>query len=583
MQPRPLSSVHADFDVPVTMRDGVTLRANVFRPLDNNGATYPVLLTRIPYGKDLPMGAFDPTQLARRGYIIVVQDTRGNFNSEGDWFPLLNETNDGVDSVAWAASLPGSNGSVGMFGGSYMGYTQWAAASGGSPALKALAPMITWADAEQAGLRDGVIELGLQSNWLLLQGLDQTARRYRNDAQMLGRAFYELTHIIDSLPENAYATLPLDHFAPLARFDLDEPLNGTIRARDDGDFSSAPHGAPPYDRIHLPAFHVGGWYDVFLQGTIQNFQRMRAAGAPGQSLIIGPWTHGKFDPVIGDINFGLRSSGAFLDLRGDLVTRQMSFFDYCLKNIPNGVDQQPAITYFVMGANVWKTSDIWPPANSIEQRWYVHSRGHANTNTGDGALSTELPTDEASDHFEYDPQHPVPTVGGATLLHSFFRAGPRDQRSIEARNDMLIFTSAPLTNALEVTGSVSVTLSVATDAPDTDFVARLVDVYADGAAIPITDGITRMRFRNGVWAKTDPLAPSHIHQITIDLWATSVVFLPGHRIRLDVTSSSFPRWERNLNTGQSNATTTETRVARQTLFHDAEHPSYLSLPVVMSR
>ncbi|HLY31996.1 MAG TPA: CocE/NonD family hydrolase, partial [Ktedonobacterales bacterium] len=247
----------------------------------------------------------------------------------------------------------------------------------------------------------------------------------------------------------------------------------------------------------------------------------------------------------------------------------------------NGFDQWPTVKYFAMGANVWKNSDTWPPANTVERRWYLHSQGAANTSAGDGALSEQRPlASEPVDHYTYNPAQPVPTVGGPTLMHPLFRAGPRDQRPIEARPDMLVYTSAPLEEPLEVTGPVSVTLSVASDAPDTDFVARLVDVAPDGVAIPLTDGITRMRYRDGVEAPAAPLEPQQVYAVTIDLWSTSNVFLPGHRIRLDVTSSNFPRWERNLNTGQSSAQTTEMRAAQQSILHDADHPSFASLSVV---
>jgi len=581
MQPSLLKSVRAEFNVPATMRDGVTLRANVYRPDDDGAGVYPVLLMRLPYGKDFPLGGFDPPQIARNGYIVVIQDVRGCFASEGEWFPLIHEADDGVDMVAWAAALPGSNGVVGMFGASYMGYTQWAVANAGAAQLRAFAPMITWADREQSALRGGVLELGLQGNWLLLQGLGQMARRYAGDLQALGAAIYGVAQTIDTLPDAGYQALPLEGYTPLARFGLEAPLNAAIAARDRRDFSLAQRGAPDYARIQLPAFHVGGWYDVFLEGTIQNFQRMRAAGAPGQTLVIGPWTHGRFDALEGDLYFGLASSGAFLDLRGDLVTMQTQFFDRWLKQAPNGFDQQPAVKYFVMGANVWRSSDTWPPANSAEMRWYLHSGGGANSAAGDGMLSREAPAaDETPDSYDYDPAHPAPTVGGATLLHALFRPGPRDQGAVEARQDVLVYTSEPLTIPLEIAGPISVTLAVATDAPDTDFVARLVDVSPDGVAIPLADGILRLRYRNGVWNDAEPLEPGQTYAITIDLLATANLFLPGHRIRLDVTSSSFPRWERNLNTGASSATSVELRVARQTIRHDGEHASYVTLPVV---
>jgi uncharacterized protein len=582
MDERAITGVRAEFDAPAKMRDGVTLRANIYRPDDGGVGTYPVLLTRLPYGKDLPLGSsvLDPIQAARRGYIVVVQDVRGTFSSQGDWYPLTREDADGQDTVAWAAGLSRSNGAVGMYGASYFGQTQWAAASAGAPALRAMAPMITWADGDEAALRGGVLEWGLQVSWLLQQGLGQVVRRHTTDREALGRAIYHVVQAYDTLPGASYSHLPLDQFPALLALDLNGPLADTICARDTGESGGLPSGPQQYDAINLPMLHIGGWYDCFLQGTLKNFTEMRRRGVSGQYLVVGPWTHGRVDPLIGDVYFGMASSGALMDYQIDLMSLQLQFFDRWLKGQqPGPFDRQPAVKYFLMGANLWKSADAWPPEGFTERRWYLHSGGSANAAAGDGSLSLSTPQPEPADHFTYDPSNPTPTIGGATLLHSLYRAGPIDQTPIERRVDTLVYTSDALEQAVEVTGPVTVTLTVASDAPDTDFVARLVDVYPDGRAIPLTDGITRMRYRNGVDAPASPLVAGEVYEITIDLWATANTFMPGHRIRLDITSSNFPRWERNLNTGKSNATTTESRLAHQTVVHDAGHPSYISMLV----
>ena len=344
MNPRPASGVKVDFDAPAQMRDGVTLRANIYRPDDGGAGVYPVLLTRLPYGKDLPIGAsvLDPAQAARRGYIVVVQDVRGVFASEGDWYPLRHEPADGADTVAWAAHLPGSNGFVGMFGASYFGQTQWAAASAGAPALRAMAPMITWADGEEAALRDGVLEWGLQVSWLLQQGLAQVFRRYPTDLQALGKAIYSVTHAYDTLASGSYGHLPLDQYPALLALDLNTPLADTIHARDTGDFTGLPRGPQNYDRIALPMLHVGGWYDVFLKGTLKNYAEMRKRGVQGQSLVIGPWTHGRVDPLIGDVYFGMASSGALMDYQIDLMSLHLQFFDRWIKGQATRAIRPPA-------------------------------------------------------------------------------------------------------------------------------------------------------------------------------------------------------------------------------------------------
>jgi putative CocE/NonD family hydrolase len=577
-----MGGVRADFDVPATMRDGTVLRANVFRPDDGGAGTYPVLLTRLPYGKDYPLGSslINPAQVARLGYVVVVQDVRGAFTSGGEFYPMVNEGPDGADAVAWAARLPGANGRVGMYGGSYMGFTQWAAAREHPEALRAIAPLISWADPnEGVTTRNGVLELGTQASWLMQRGLDVLSRRHRGDPQALGRALYGMAHEYDALPMSGYAELPVAQFGPLVRLGLEGPMADNAQRRGDREFTAPARVAGSYAGIDIPALHVGGWYDVFLDGTIRNCNGMRAAGHAGQYLWIGPWVHGLFNSVVGDLDFGFAASSLLMDMQIDLVSLHLRFFDHYLKGSANGFEQMPPVKYFAMGANVWKTSETWPPQGSVDQRWYLHSGGNANTATGDGSLGFDAPADEPADSYVYDPAAPVPTIGGATLMHPMYRAGPLDQRAIEARRDMLVYTSAPLERAVEVAGPVRVRLHVATDAPDTDFVARLIDVYPDGRSIPLTDGVTRMRYRNGVEEPAGPLAPGEVYAIDIDLWQTSNIFLPGHRIRVDVTSSNFPRWERNLNTGAGPGAT-EMRPALQAIVHDAAHVSYVELTVV---
>lgn len=583
MQPTVLSGVRANFDVPATMRDGVVLRANVFRPDDGGDGRYPVLLMRLPYGKDFPLGSslINPAQVARRGYIVVVQDVRGTFTSEGEFDPMRNEDTDGADTIAWAAALPGANGIVGMFGGSYMGFTQWAAAREAPPALKAMVPLITWADPNEGVFsRNGVFELGLEASWLLQRGLDVVSRRHRGSPVDLGRAFATLAQEYDWLAQSGYAETPLQPFGPLARLNLDRPATEGLARREDLQFQDPARVSPAYQVASIPMLHIGGWYDIFLNGTIRNFNAMSANGNPDQYLLLGPWSHSSFTSIVGDLDFGFGAGAALIDLQLDLVSLHVLFFERYLKQQPNGFAQWPRVKYFMMGANEWRASETWPPANMRPEAWYLHSSGHANSASGDGLLSVEPPAAEAADTYVYDPENPVPTIGGATLMHPMFRAGALDQRPLEARDDVLVFTSAPLSNPLVLAGPVTARLFVATDGPDTDFVARLVDVYPDARAMTLTDGVTRMRYRDGIAAPAGPVEPGHVYEIEIDLWATAVTFLPGHRVRLEITSSNFPRWERNPNTGEDPSLATSWRVARQTVLHDGEHPSRVVLPVL---
>lgn len=583
MQPTMFSGVRADFDVPATMRDGVVLRANVFSPDDGGEGRYPVLLMRLPYGKDFPLGSslINPPLVARLGYIIVVQDVRGTFTSGGEFDPMRNESADGADTVAWAATLPGSNGSVGMFGGSYMGFTQWAAAREAPDALKAMVPLITWADPNEGVFsRNGVFELGLEASWFLQRGLDALSRRHRGDLAGQLRAFAGMAREFDHLVEAGYAETPLQRFGPLARLNLDMPATESLMHREDLDYQDPARVMPAYRVASIPVMHIGGWYDIFLHGTIRNFNAMRAQGNDYQYLVVGPWSHTSLTSIVGDLDFGFGAGAALIDLQIDLVSLHVQFFDHFLKGAANGFTQWPRVKYFMMGANEWRSSEEWPPVAMRPEPWYLHSSGHANTASGDGLLSRESPDREASDTYIYDPQNPAPTIGGATLMHPVLRAGAMDQRAVEARDDVLVFTSAPMVRALALAGPVTATLFVATDGPDTDVVARLVDVYPDGRAMTLTDGVTRLRYRNGIATPAAPAEAGSVYEISIDLWATAVTFLPGHRIRLQVTSSNFPRWERNPNTGEDPATSTAWRVAHQSVLHDSEHPSHVMLPVL---
>ena len=589
MVPQAPGSVRASFDVAATMRDGTVLRANVFQPDDGGAGRYPVLLTRLPYGKDLPLGsaALIPEQAARLGYVVVVQDVRGTFSSDGEFFPMLAEQQDGYDTVEWAARLPGANGEVGMYGVSYFGHTQWAAASQHPPSLRALLPMHTWNDtgAPNAGVvwRNGVLQFGGEVAWQLEMALPQLPRRIRDDPQALGRAIYALTQEIDHLPAQGFGELPLESFGPLARVGAGEALRYSIQARENPTLAAQSAVAAAYD-LPLPVFHIGGWYDLFLGGTIANFQAMRAAGNRQQWLLIGPWTHGNVNHAQGDVDFGFVSGGALLDYQIDLMSLSLQFFDHTLKGAANLFNVLPPVKYFLMGANVWKTAEAWPPVEATAQAWYLGSGGRANGLAGDGTLvvgaSGGRPTGaEPADSYVYDPSAPVPTVGGAHQLPAVFRRGPVDQRTIEQRGDVLVYSSAPLSDPVVIAGPVSATLYVATDAPDTDFVARLVDVYPDGRAIPLTDGVVRLALREGITTRAE-VRPGEVYRVEIDLWSTANAFLPGHRLRLDVTSSNFPRWERNLNTGADCARSTEMRVAHQRVLHDADHPSHVTLYVL---
>ncbi len=562
--PRPARHpVEIEFDVPVTMADGTRLLANLYRP--SGPGPWPVLLARIPYRKDgrsADLG-LDPVQVASRGYIVVLQDVRGRYASDGDWDPFVREVEDGAASVAWAAALPGSTGRVGMFGASYLGYVQWAAATGSPAGLAAIAPRFAPIGAHDGlASRGGAIELGLLAAWHLETGFDVADRSHEGGRAGPRAAQVRLAAEIDNLADRGYGELPVLPFGPIERTTASPGFNALVRS------GEAPaRDRATADRISLvdrirpltvPALHVGGWYDIFLGDTLRAYGERAGTGVE-QRLLIGPWSHLEHGRPVGEQSFGVAAGEDSMDLAESIEDVQLAWFARHLAGA-TGDPPGPAVRLFVMGVNVWRDEPAWPLPQARPTELYLR----------DGGRLAETPpeVDERPDTYSYDPAAPVPTVGGSTLLVPPFRAGPFDQRAIERRPDVLAYTSEVLAEAIEVTGPVRVRLWTASSAPTTDFVARLCDVDPSGRSINLADGVVRV----------GPLVTPR--EIEIDLWATSNVFLAGHRIRIHVTSSSFPRWDRNLNTDAPWTTLAVARVARQQVFHDRDRRSRVVLPVI---
>ncbi|HLZ57182.1 MAG TPA: CocE/NonD family hydrolase [Ktedonosporobacter sp.] len=581
--------VHVLYDVPATMRDGVVLRANVYRPASEG--CWPVLLLRIPYGKHLPLATllFDPAHMASREYVVILQDTRGRYASEGEWEPQVNEWLDGVDTIEWAANLPYSDGQVGMFGASYSGFTQWAAATHRPAALKTIVPMITAGDPLNGSrFRAGAFELGKHAYWhLQAVGTDVVLKRHKGDAdpRQLSQAMGDLAKEIDALGTHGYWSLPLKAFAPLQRIGVGQAFFAELEHAMDRASMDALTIVGKHEQVQVPALNIGGWYDLYVQETIENFRILREHGSTPEArqsqLLLGPWSHMNRTNFVGEINFGIVANSAMLDLKSSMDSIHQRWFDRWLKGMENGITEEAPIKLFVMGANVWRDEGEWPLARAVETRYYLHSGGQANTLHGNGMLSTTPPQDEIADIYDYDPAHPVITRGGALLMTAEYPAGPYDQRGTESRDDVLVYTTPTLEEDTEVTGPIKVTLWAKSSAPDTDFVARLVDVHPDGYAQNLTDGIVRARYR-GFTRGEEPtlIEPGQAYEYEIDLWATSNLFKRGHRIRLDITSSNFPRWDRNPNTGHDFGADAELAIAHQTILHDVAHPSHAVLPIV---
>lgn len=565
-------SLIVERDVAVPMRDGTILRADVYRPAE--GGPHPVLLSRLPYDKSLPTSvgvAPDPLRATAAGHVLILQDTRGRFASGGEFSPFVHEADDGYDTVEWAAVQPWSNGAVGMIGGSYVGYTQWMAAASEPPHLRAIAPIVAPSDLHDGWVGEGgAVSQWFNTSWLLGVASDIVARQGPGDVARAARLTEALDHIADHLPALPGAVGPaLDgaFVGDIYRTWLAHPeRDGYWRAL-------SPREAHP--RIRVPAFNVAGWYDVFVGGSLDNYIGLRARGATpaardGSRLVVGPWCHAApllADPA-GEVLFGLGSSGAAIDLPG----LQLRFFDRWLKGIEPGAGDDPAVRLFVMGENRWRDEADWPLARAIPTDYHLRAAG---------ALSAEPPAaDEAPDTFRADPNDPVPTLGGNLCgLQLVHPPGAFDQRPIEAREDVLVYSTEPLTADVEVTGPVSAWICVASSAPDFDVTAKLVDVAPDGFARNVAEGIRRARYRLGM-DRAVPLAPGEVAEIAVDMHATANLFRAGHRIRLEIAASNWPRFDRNPQTGGVIAEATELRPARQTIFHDAARPSRLRLPIV---
>lgn len=580
-----VSRIIMERSVPAAMRDDTVLRADVYRPAKDG--KFPVLLERIPYNKTfLPSAALslNPLSAAHAGYVVIIQDVRARFESDGHKFYMYrDEFNDGYDTVEWAASLPYSDGNVGMFGVSYAGMTQFQAAVMHPPHLKAIFP-VTWAT-DVFLYRGGAFELGKALYWTLVHiGPNAVSRAMKDNPDFL-REFSQLVYHIDHIENSAYLQLPLNEavwfnlgygYAPfisdILEHDIYDAFHRNLSIRVKGDM------------VGVPCFCVAGWHDALLGPDLEHFQSIKQNGNKEavrnkSRIMIGPWAHGAFLPYVGEKNFGLSCSGLFLELKRDFTSLQLQWFDYWLKGVKNGIIDEPPVKIFVMGENRWRDEKEWPLARTQYTPYYLHSQGNANTRSGDGFLSTTSPGGEEPDRFIYDPRNPVPTLGGNILMPMNYPKGPVNQQFLEEREDILIYRTRALEKDIEVTGPIIVKLYAASSARDTDFTAKLIDIYPDGKSYNVADGIIRARYRDGFDNKSF-IQPEKVYEYKIDLWATSNLFKAGHRIGVEISSSNFPRFDRNTNTGKLGRDSNTLAVARQTVFHDECYPSHIVLPVI---
>ena len=558
----------------VPMRDGVRLATTVFLP--PAPGRYPVVMQRTPYNRLGWLGGWD--QWVRNGYVFVCQDTRGRYDSDGEFRPFLQETEDTPDTIAWVRQQEWCNGQVGLMGPSYLGWVQLLGVAGGAgPLPDATLPTFMTGDAWLRGFYNrGPMSLFLLFWWLCFD----VGSRTNNNALMDA---FDVGELCRRLP---LETLDVSCGAGVSRVWREMTAHAAY-----DDFWRQYSVRDRYDRFTMPTLQVCGWYDYYPAEIIYNWQQMvRHAATPeiaaGHKLLLGPWGHHHgLEPTPDGhraVDFGPGSGF-------DCVRIYRAWFDRVFKGQrpADGLGDRP-IRLFVMGRNQWRDEDEWPLARTRYVAYHLHSAGHANTWHGDGRLELAAPTAaQPRDHYDYDPADPVPTRGGNHSIGPWNNAykdviwcGPCDQRPNEERRDVLVYTSEPLARDLEVTGPVELRLWAASSARDTDWVARLVDVYPDGCAINITEGVVRARYRAGDWEHPQLLTPGQVEEYTLDLQCTSNVFRAGHRLRLEVTSSNFPLWDRNLNTGEDPNRSAAMQVAHQEVLHDAAHPSQLVLPVI---
>ena len=575
----PQHRIAVERNLAAKMRDGVTLHADIHRA--GAAGSFPVILMRVPYDKTAATPMNYVNYFVPRGYIVVVQDTRGRYTSEGEYYPLLHEAQDGYDTVEWAATLPWSDGKVGTAGQSYHGATQYLLPHTRPPHLACQVPISASANFHASWVyhTGGAFEFGWQVAYTIFMARNTAERKGLGSPYLakLDRYVTSGVNFAQPLTDEWYRHLPLHDWADWLS-DTAPYFRDYLTHPDDGPYWDPVNLYKSHDEISTPMYHIGSWYDVFQEGSLGHFSGIVRHGRPqartAQKLLMGPWGHLLPYAVpttggTGDIDFGPNAAI-------DLHALELRWFDHWLKGIDTGLIQEPPIKIFVMGENVWREEQEWPLARTQYTPYYFHSQGAANSLHGNGQLSRETPAQEPPDSYVYDPHDPVPTRGGNALV---IPMGVYDQRPVEERRDVLCYTSEPLDRTMEITGPITVQLYAASSAPDTDFTAKLVVVRPDGYAQNLVDGIIRARYRESR-ANPRPLTPGTLYHYSIDLWSTSFVFQPGQRLRVEIASANFPRFDRNPNTGHKLFADAELQTASQTIYHDAAHASHIVLPVI---
>jgi len=563
---QPDYTIRMDLGVMIAMRDGVKLSSDFYFP-DVKGK-FPTILIRTPYNNSTSRYDRYGKFYASRGYAVVIQDCRGRYDSEGEWYPFVDDKYDGYDTIEWIAKQPWSNGKVGMTGVSYMGFVQWAAASEQPPHLTC------------------IFSYGSPSN-IYGDSMFSFGTLYLMDA--LTWAFLMDGHTNQNMGVNDWLNLK-DH---LPLMTIDEFLGRKIGFWKDWlshpnyDEYWAKQGLKGrYHKINVPSVTVTGWYDDGQHGSFENYYGLMREGTDfakeNARLIIGYWRHGGPYPHTNNYYTKLGTFDFGKDALFNLESYELRWFDYWLKGYQNNIINEPKVKLFILGKNEWRDEKEWPLPDTKYTKFYFHSKGNANTLYGDGHLNMSTPGQEPPDKYIYDPADPVPSVRGGTGARGGISSDPIDQRINEKRKDVLCYTSDLLQDDLEVTGSIKIILYAASSAVDTDFCGKLVDVHPNGAAYNVcyaATGLLSVRFRESL-KKPSLTKPEKVYKYDIELRPTGIVFKKGHRIRVEISSSDFPTFNRNLNTGKDPYTSIEIVKANQTIYHTVEYPSHIILPVI---
>jgi len=594
---KPQYEIEFEFNVKkVPMRDGVMLAANIWRPKAEG--KFPAIYVHLAYDKSSTIHCVQRARyFVSRGYVFVAIDCRGRYDSDGvpyffwhrDWQQGRFEGEDVQDSLNWIGTQKWCSGKIGMTGPSYLGFVQWMVAPLGSPYLTTLVPYVTPDDHYDNIFPSGAFQLTNSMHILAVLGGESRTNNFNLETD-----FFDWNKLALHLPLRTLDEKMFGKKTQLWQDFMDHPDNDHYWRFSVGDRPKAGEmSAGKYPQVKVPTLSITGWYDQVQQATINGYLGMTLYGPEAlrkkHHLIVGPWKHAVGERKVGDLDFGPQANAELLptDLRWHpywLKPVELRWYDYWLKGIENGQMDEAPVHIYVMGKNAWRSEREWPVSRASNIRYFLSSAGHANSRFGDGMLAMETQREKFTDSFVYDPQDPVPTYGGVEPWQGYGipnSDGARDQRLVQGRNDVLVYTSPPTQQDIEVTGRVLCKVYAASTALDTDFTAKLVDVYPTGYSQIIREGIIRARYRNS-FKKQELLTPGKAYEFTIDLWSVSHLFKRDHRIQVEISSSNFPKYDRNPNTGHRFGEDAELQKATQTIFHDGSHPSCIILPVVES-